>query len=64
MIDERRALVRCLREHFFADGSNNFLCSRILLEEIKLDLAASIPFDQFVEKKEEEENHFICFVSF
>ena len=40
MIDERRAIVRALSEQFFGDGSNHFLCARILLERIKLDLAS------------------------
>jgi hypothetical protein len=46
MIDERRALVRSLNEQFFADGSNHFLCARILLERIKLDLAIGKPLDK------------------
>jgi hypothetical protein len=47
MIDERRVLVRSLYEHFFGDGSNNFLCARILLEQIKLDLANGNPLDKY-----------------
>ncbi len=45
MIDERRALVRSLYEQFFGDGSNHFLCARISLEQIKLDIASGIPLD-------------------
>ncbi|CAF3722810.1 unnamed protein product [Rotaria sp. Silwood1] len=45
MIDERRALVRSLYEQFFDDGSNHFLCARILLEQIKLDLASGNTLD-------------------
>ncbi|CAF2840340.1 unnamed protein product, partial [Rotaria sp. Silwood2] len=45
MIDERRALVRSLYEQFFGDGSNHFLCARILLEQIKLDLASGNTLD-------------------
>ena len=51
MIDERRALVRSLHEHFFADGSNHFLCARILLEQIKLDLASGNPLDAYVDSR-------------
>ncbi len=45
MIDERRALVRSLYEQFFGNGSNHFLCARILLEQIKLDLASGKTLD-------------------
>lgn len=45
MIDERRALVRALAEQFLGDGSNHFLCARILLERIKLDLASGKSLD-------------------
>ncbi len=45
MIDERRALVRSLYEQFFGNGSNHFLCARILLERIKLDLASGKKLD-------------------
>lgn len=45
MIDERRAIVRALSEQFFGDGSNHFLCARILLERIKLDLASGNQLD-------------------
>ncbi|CAF2184375.1 unnamed protein product [Rotaria magnacalcarata] len=45
MIDERRTLVRSLNEHFFGDGTNHFLCARILLEQIKLDLACGNTLD-------------------
>jgi hypothetical protein len=48
MIDERRALVRSLHEQFFGDGTNHFLCARILLEQIKLDLASGHPLDAYV----------------
>ena len=48
MIDERRALVRALHEHFYANGSNHFLCARILLERIKLDLASGSTLDMYV----------------
>jgi len=47
MIDERRALVRSLYEQFFGDGTNHFLCARILLEQIKLDLASGNPLDPY-----------------
>ena len=47
MIDERRALVRSLSEQFFGDGSNHFLCARILLEQIKLDLASGNSLDMY-----------------
>ncbi len=47
MIDERRALVRSLYEQFFNDGSDHFLCSRILLEQIKLDLASGNTLDMY-----------------
>ena len=45
MIDERRALVCCLSEQFFGNGSNHSLCARILLERIKLDLASGNTLD-------------------
>lgn len=45
MIDERRAIVRALYDQFFADGSDHFLCARILLEQIKLDLASGNTLD-------------------
>jgi hypothetical protein len=47
MIDERRALVRSLYEQFYTDGTNHFLCARILLEQIKLDLASGITLDMY-----------------
>lgn len=47
MIDERRAIVRSLYEQFFGDGSNHFLCARILLEQIKLDLASGNTLDMY-----------------
>ena len=49
MIDERRALVRSLHEQYFGDGTNHFLCARILLEQIKLDLASGNPLDAYVD---------------
>ncbi|CAF1177730.1 unnamed protein product [Adineta steineri] len=45
MIDERRAIVCSLYEQFFGDGSDHFLCARILLEQIKLDLASGNTLD-------------------
>jgi hypothetical protein len=47
MIDERRVLVRSLYEHFFGDDSNHFLRARILLEQIKLDLASGKRLDAY-----------------
>lgn len=47
MIDERRTIVRHLNERFFGDGSNHFLCARILLEQIKLDLACGNSLDKY-----------------
>ena len=47
MIDERRAIVRSLYENFFDDGSNHFLCARILLEQIKLELLSGNTIDMY-----------------
>ena len=49
MIDERRALLRSLFDEHF-DPNNSYLCARILLEQIKLDLNVGQPLDMFVKE--------------